>query len=156
MNCLIMKPADAREEFEQFVTEAGLRVSDLKPLDAIRLMLDFYREVRVGGCHLQSDGDMLLFQWGIFESDRQGRFFEFILARQFTDEEAEAGESTTQLSLTCYFPPTPELQALKTGSKWCSCPDELAGFEYFIGKTPAFQAVGKVAPEQISLTYGPV
>jgi hypothetical protein len=118
-------------------------------------MLDFYREVRVEGCHLQADGDMLLFQWGIFESGRQERFFEFILARQFTDEEAEAGESTTQLSLTCYFPATPELQALKTGSKWCSCPDELAGFEYFIGKTPAFLAVGKAAPAQVSLTCGP-
>jgi hypothetical protein len=156
MKLLIMKPAEAKEEFEQFVEEAGTAVAVFKPIDAVRLMLDFYREARAEDCELEADGDMLLFQWGTFEWGKQGRFFEFNLSRQFTDESGEDGENVTQLSLTCYFSPTPELEALKTGSKWCATPDELAGFEYYIGKTPAYKAVGKLPPENVALTYGAV
>jgi hypothetical protein len=151
-----MKPKEAKEEFERFVAEAGSTVSEFKPIDAIRLMLDFYLQERAEGCDLKADEDMLLLQWGTYEWGKQGRFFEFSLARQFVDSEDEDDEGTTQLSLTCYFPPTPELEALKTGSKWCASPDELAGFEYFIGKTPAFKALGKSRPENVALTYGPV
>lgn len=147
---------EAKDEFEHFVAEAGTEVSVFKPIDAIRLMLDFYREVRAEGCEQDADGDMLLYQWGTHELGRQGRFFEFNITRQFVNEEAEDGENTTQLSLTCYFQPTPELEALKTGSKWCATPDELAGFEYYIGKTPAYKAVGKLAPENVALTYAAV
>src|ERR1700689_2569374 len=107
-----MKPLEARDEFERFVTEAGTAVSVFKPIDAVRLMLDFYREERAEGCEVDADGDMLLFQWGTHEWGQHGRFFEFNLTRQFVDEEVEDGENTSQLSLTCYFHPTPELEAL--------------------------------------------
>jgi hypothetical protein len=151
-----MKPTEAKEEFERFVAETGASVSEFKPIDAIRLMLDFYQQERAEGCDLPADGDMLLFQWGTNDVGHQGRFFEFSLARQFIDNDADEEENTTQLSLTCYFTPTPELEALKSGSKWCASPDELAGFEYFIGRTPAYKAVGKSRPENVALTYGPV
>ena len=151
-----MKPKEAKEEFERFVTEAGAVVSEFKPIDAVRLMLDFYQQERAEGCDVQGDGDMLLFQWGVQEWGRQGRFFEFNLTRQLLDSEGEDGENQTQLSLTCHFAPTPALEALKPGSKWCASPDELAGFEYFVVKSAAFQAVGKLPPENVALTYGVV
>lgn len=151
-----MKPREAKDEFENFVAEAGTAVSAFKALDAIRLMLDFYREVRTEDCELEADGDMLLFQWGIAPQGRVGRSFEFTLTRQFTDELAEDGGEATRLSLTCHFTVTPELEALKTGSKWCATPDELAGFEHFISKTPAFKAVAKLPPENVALAYGAV
>ncbi len=156
MKLLIMKPREAKEEFERFVEEAGTAVAVFKPVDAVRLMLDYYREVRAEDCEVDADGDMLLFQWGTHEWGKQGRYFEFNLTRQFNDESEEDGEGLTQLSLTCYFPPTPELEALKTGAKWCASPDELAGFEYYIGKIPAYKAVAKLMPEHVALTYGAV
>ena len=156
MNLLSMKPREAKDEFENFVAGAGTAVSAFKAIDAIRLMLDFYREVRAEDCELEADGDMLLFQWGISEQGREGRYFDFTLTRQFTDELVEDGGEVTHLSLTCHFAVTPELEALKTGSKWCANPDELAGFEHFIGKTAAFKAVAKLPPENVSLTYGAV
>jgi len=151
-----MKPKEAKEAFETFVAEAGAVVSEFKPIDAVRLMLDFYQQERVEGCDLQADGDMLLFQWGIQEWGRPGEYFEFKLIRQLVDNEGQDGEEQTQLSLTCCFPPSPALSAMKPGSKWCAIPDELAGFEYFIVKSPAFQAVGKLHPENIALTFGDV
>ncbi len=151
-----MKTKEAKEEFERFVDEAGAVVSEFKPIDAVRLMLDFYQQERAEGCDLQADGDMLLFQWGVHEWGQQGRYFEFNLTRQLIDGEGQDGENMTQLSLTCYFPPAPELEALKPGSKWCASPDELAGFEYFVVKSPAFLAVGKTQPENVALTFGEV
>jgi hypothetical protein len=151
-----MKPKEAKEEFERFVAEAGAVVSEFKPIDAVRLMLDFYQQERAEGCDLQADGDMLLFQWGVHEWGKQGRWFEFNLTRQLMDDEEQEEENTAQLSLTCYFPPTPALNSIKPGSKWCGMPDELAGFEYFVVKSPAFLAVGKLDPENVALTFGPV
>jgi len=151
-----MKPNEAKEEFEKFVAEAGAVVSEFKPIDAVRLMLDFYQLERAEGCDLQADGDMLRFQWGVHQWGQQGRFFEFNLTRQFIDADAQEDENIRQLSLTCYFLPTPVLEALKPGSKWCASPDELAGFEYFVVKSPAFLAVGKLPPENVALTYGAV
>ena len=144
-----MKPSEAKEEFENFVSDASAVVSEFKPIDAVRLMLDFYQQERAEGCDLQSDGDMLLFQWGL-----TGDYFDFSLTRQFVDSESEDVDHPTQLSLTCHFAPSPALKAIKPGSKWCASPDELAGFEYFIGKSPAFLAVGKLRPENVALTYG--
>jgi len=151
-----MNPKEAKAEFETFVAEAGAVVSEFKPIDAVRLMLDFYEQERAEGCEVQADGDMLLFQWGVHEWGQQGEFFEFNLTRQFVDHEGQDGENQTQLSLTCCYPPSPALAAIKPGSKWCASPDELAGFEYFIVKSPAFLAVGKLPPENVALTFGEV
>jgi hypothetical protein len=134
------------------VAEGGATVSEFKPIDAVRLMLDFYEQERVEGCHLHTHGDRLLFQWGTRDCGPAGRHFEFTLIRQLVDREAGDGEHSTQLALTCYFPPTAELAALKAGSQGCDSPDQLAGFEFFIGKTPACKAVGKLRPERVALT----
>jgi len=151
-----MKPVEAKEVFEQFVAEAGAVVSEFKPIDAVRLMLDFYQQERVEGCDLQADGDRLLFHWGTHEWGHQSPCFDFNVSRQFVEGESANGGSQSQLSLTCHFAATPELAALKTGTKWCALTDELAAFEHFIGKSPAFLAVGKLPPQNVSLTCGAI
>ena len=145
-----MKPTESREEFEKFVTEAGAVVAEFKSIDAVRLFLDFYQQERAENCPLESDGDMLLCQWAI-----QGQFFVFHLTRQFVATLAN-GQHKSQLSLTCSISPTPALAAIKPGSKWCGSTDELPAFEYFIGKSAAFLAIGKLKPDNVALTYGMV
>ena len=152
MNVLIMKAGEVKGEFERFVAEGGAAVSEFKPIDAVRLMLDFYEQERVEGCHLHTNGDRLLFQWGTHDRDQSGHHFEFTLIRQLVDSEAGESEHASHLALTCYFPPTAELTALKAGSQGCASPDQLAGFEFFIGKNPAYKAVGKLRPEKVVLT----
>ncbi len=145
-----MKSTESREEFEKFVTEAGAVVAEFKPIDAVRLFLDFYQQERAEDCLLESEGDMLLCQWSI-----QGQFFVFNLTRQFVPALAPV-QHKSQLSLTCSVSPTPALEALKPGAKWCGSPDDLPAFEYFIGKCPAFLAIGKLKPDNVTLTYAMV
>lgn len=78
-----MKPADVKTELEQRISS----LSDLTPADGFRLMLDGYRDIRVEGCDLEADGDMLLFQWGTYDFGT-GETFELNLTRQFLLEEA--------------------------------------------------------------------
>ena len=54
-----MKPKEAKTELEKLIRQSGTPKSDLTPAQGIRLMLDFYRDVRADGCKFDEDGDLL-------------------------------------------------------------------------------------------------
>ncbi len=129
----------------------------LTPVQGIRLMLDFYRDVRADGCELDEDGDMLLFQWGTYDFG-DGRSFQFDLTRQLTVAEPEEDDDSamSQLSFTFHFTPSAQFDALKDGNRWCSTPDELEDFETFITGSDAHRAVATARPAKVTLEYGDV
>ena len=43
------------------------RIERLAAAEALELMAAFYRDVRAEDCDLDADGDMLLFQWGVYD-----------------------------------------------------------------------------------------
>ncbi|HWI59671.1 MAG TPA: hypothetical protein VNZ22_20760, partial [Bacillota bacterium] len=134
---------------------AGLHLTELSPAEGIRLMLDFYREVRFDGCPLEEDGDMLLFQWGPAGEGRE-QTFQCDISRQFIEAEVTEDDTISQLSLTFHFAPSPALRALKEGNRWCSLPDELAGFEAFITASKVYRAVETLQPTRVTLASGEV
>jgi len=146
-----MKSREAKVEFEKFVAETGAVVAEFKPIDAVRLMLDFYLQERVEGLGLATSDDRLQFRWGVHEYGNTDRIFEFILTRQVLADDGPENDNYIHLSLTCGFTPTLVLEAIRPGSKCCASPDELADFEYFVVKSPAFLAVGKLRPVKVAL-----
>ncbi len=84
--------------FRLDVDKAGHTLDALTPAEGIDLMVHYYRDVRVQGCALEADGDMLLFQWGTYNWG-EGEHFEVGITRQLTETEEEDGEMR-QLSLT--------------------------------------------------------
>ncbi len=120
-------------------------------------MLDFYRDVRADGCELQDDGDMLLFQWGVFDFG-EGRTFRFDLTRQFivTDPEDDDESSMSQLSFTFHFVPSPTFEAIKEGHRWCNAPGKLTYFEGFIIGSEAYEAASTTKPARVTLEFGAV
>ncbi len=130
--------------------DAGRSLAGLSPAEGIQLMLDFYREVRFDGCPLEEDGDMLLFQWGLEGEGRQ-REFQCDISRQFIEAEVSEDDTISQLSLTFHFAPSAALLALKEGNRWCSLPDELAGFEAFITASKVYRAVEHLQPARVTL-----
>lgn len=121
-------------------------------------MLDFYRDVRVEGCDLDEDGDMLLFQWGTYDFS-EGRSFQFDITRQFIvadpDNEDDAS-AMSQLSFTFHFTPSPQFDALKDGNRWCSTPQDVQGFQAFITEGEAHGTVATARPAKVTLEYGRV
>ncbi len=114
-------------------------------------MTDFYLEERADGCGVGGDGDMLLYQWGIYDWG-EGESFEFDITRQLIRGDGEDDE-IFQLSLTFRFRPTASLTRLGSGDRWCHSLGELEGFRAFIHSSAPFLAVRHEIADSVKLEY---
>lgn len=148
----------AEEVLEQRIGQRGTTLPELTLAQGIRLMRDFYRDVRADDCKLDEDGDMLLFQWGTYDWG-DGRSFQCDITRQFIGAQPEdeyEDPPMSQLSLTFHFPPSAQFDAIKSGSRWCQRPGELPDFEAFVTGSAAYTSVHAVRPAKVTLRHGPV
>ena len=83
-----MKSKDAKKEFERHLAQRRARVAELTPAHGIDAMLSFYRDVRAADCNGSDQGDMLLYEWGVYDWG-QGPRFELGLTRQLIKDGAE-------------------------------------------------------------------
>lgn len=151
-----MQLETAKEDLEKYIIQSGKTTASLTPAEAVRVMLDFFRQVHIDDVALEDGGaDMLLYQWGTYDWG-QGRFFQCDLTRQFIVAGSDGDEGFRQLALTCSYQPTLALDALKSGNRWCRSADDLVGFEAFISESGAYQAVGTLKPHKITIEYGGV
>lgn len=146
-----MKAALALEAFERHLLEAGEEEPPRTPRAGFETMLSFYRDVRADDVDLESDGDMLLFQWGTYDWGN-GPMFEVDLTRQLIRGTGEDDE-IWQLHLTYRFAPSAALQAIGKGDRWCPTPAQAASFEELVMTHPSLAAVGLRDDAQIQLEY---
>ena len=150
-----MEAIQAEAEFRRLLARQGIAPTWLRPDTGIPAMLEFYSEVRVAGCVLENDEDMLLFQWGTHDWG-DGAHFEIDITRQLVVPADEEDRDIWQLSLSFRLSPQPHFSALRSGSRWCHEPNQLNQFRHFIEASPAFLAS---LPEQgwrVSLSFGSV
>ena len=147
-----MKPKDAKQELTTRIKNAGLKLAALSPRDGFNLMLDFYNEVRADKCDLKNDGDMLLYQWGVYENLDDSESFHLDLTRQFIVSDGD-DDAMSQLSLTFFYKPPEKYKKIEGSNEWCSTPKQLKTFGTFIAKSPAYQAVEGVKADDVKLQY---
>ena len=135
--------------FKRRLREQGLKVDELELEDGIMSMLLFYQQVRIDGCPLEDDGDMLLYQWGPRSLDDE-RVFVVDITRQLLPR--RAGEPF-QLSLTFSFE-ADDPDAMGAGNEWCSAPAELDEFKRFIDESEAFEEARQLEAAAVDLTFG--
>lgn len=150
-----MQPKKSKIAFLDFVQSAGYDISELSTSQAVDLMLGFYKEVPAANCSVENQGDMLLFQWGTYDWGK-GKTFNFNITRQFILDGTEGDDGMSQLSLTIHFEPTSTLDALGSGNRWCSSPEELPEFEKFIHTNNVFGLVKEMKPLQIELSWSKI
>jgi hypothetical protein len=150
-----MIPEDAKLGLERRIAQSSKSLSELTPGEGIELMLDFYRDVRVEGCPLEDDGDMLLFQWGTYDWGH-GPLFEFDTTRQFGESALEGDDAISQLSFTFHFTPSAQIDLLGQGSRWCYTPEGLSDFAAFIASTAVYRTVAEFRASKVTLTYSRV
>ena len=172
-----MKPQNSRSEFESLLMQRDLSLTALTVDQTCKAMSDFYRLHRAEGCDVSADGDMLLVQWDVVDSEEHGRCLEWNLTRQFMlaktsdeesdhDDDADADDSLDdddssddepiwQLSLTMRFPLKDSAEALAAGNKWCPTPRSKAVdyFEKFIRESPAFQLAATLTAGSVELDF---
>ena len=99
--------------------------------------LDFYGTVPASGLS-GPDGDMLLFQYGVYDWG-QGPFFQVDLTRQFVvDDDGE--DEISQLHCTTYFAATDALRAIPALTAWCQSPADLPAFRQCIVESDGYRA----------------
>jgi hypothetical protein len=150
-----MKPITAKAEFEKFVRKSGTTIARLAPENGIRLMLEFYKQIRADNCPIDEDGDMLLYQWGTYNWG-EGPYFQCDITRQFIETGFEGDDSISQLSMCFYFCPSEELKELKSGNRWCSSPTELSDFESFIKANATYLRFATADPAKIKVKYSKI
>jgi hypothetical protein len=149
-----MKPDQAKTRFLERLKAVGLSLATLTPVAGIEAMLDYYAEERADGCDLESDGDMLLFQWGTYDWG-DGPSFQVDITRQLIVADDEEPEPR-QLSLRFHFDPSAAPARLRDSNKWCESPRNLAAFRKFVSRAKAIEAVGQQLPVRVELRYGRV
>jgi len=153
-----MKPEHSKAELERRIAQLGVPLGGLTPMQAVRLMLDFYRDVRFAGCGLDDDGDMLSVEWGVFDFG-DGPNFQFDLSRQFisTDDPGKVDDDAmSQLKLTFHYTPTVRFEDLADDNQWCRAPDELTEFESLIVGSDAFREACAARSVKVTLEYNNV
>ena len=143
-----MTSAEAKSKFETLLAQ---REKNDHPEVIIACMLDFYRDERVSDCRLEDDEDMLLYQWGTYDWG-EGRWFELNITRQFISEDDE-DEGVFQLSVTAKYSPTPELEALRSGNRWCGSPDGLYEFRDFLMDSQALTKLSGQSCDKREVEY---
>ena len=147
-----MAPGDAQAVFESRLRARGLEPGRVGVDAGFSAAFAFYREVRAAGCERESDGDMLLFQWGTYDWG-EGRYFNLGLTRQFMLEGGEDDEGIFQLAFTFLYAPSPALEALQDGNRWCHSPEELPAFERTVTSSDPYRVARDLAPAGVQLTY---
>src|SRR3982750_2345731 len=112
-----MKPDESESALRK---RLGRPPEQLTPRAAIAAMCDFYAQQRAEGAELDQDGDMLLYQWGVYGWDGP-EMFEVDITRQFM---ITGEDEPHQLQLICYFQPTDALRKINASNQWCPSPDE--------------------------------
>jgi len=141
-----MKPEESETVLRK---RLGKPVEQLTPREAIAGMCDFYAEQRAEGADLHEDGDMLLYQWGVYGFS-EPEAFQIDITRQFM---VTGEDEPHQLQLTCYFQPTDAFRKISASNQWCASPDELPQFRKFIEASEAFMAVADAKPDQVELEF---
>lgn len=131
------RSSEARDELESILL---VRIGDpTRPTadQAVNAMLDFYPDSRVEDVDLDSDGDILLFQWGVYGWGGAPARFDYDITRQFIVAHLVDDDVIYQLRYTLYFEASPEAEAVGKGNRWCSSSQELEGMADFIAQHPA-------------------
>jgi hypothetical protein len=133
----------AENALKRFAAERGTSLEALRATDAVRLVVDFYRERRAQHARVGDEGDGLLWQWG---PDADATRFTIDLTRQLIREDAEP---ITQLSVCLTYRWTPARRALSRGHAWCFDPDAVGAFERDVRASAAYRAVAAAVPLEV-------
>ena len=151
----LVHPITAKSEFEKFISQSGAKIATLTPAVGIYLMFEFYKQIRADNCPVDEDGDMLLYEWGIYDWG-EGSYFQLDITRQFIETGFEGDDGISQLSMRFYFYPSEEFKQLEWGNHWCISPTELSEFKSYVTTNAAYLKVANANPTKLDIEYSKV
>jgi hypothetical protein len=145
-----MLPSQSADALDTFLRARALDV-DRAPLNlVIDALLDFYATVPASGLS-GPDGDMLLFQYGVYDWG-QGPFFQLDLTRQFIVND-DGEDEISQLHCTTYFAATDALRAIPALTAWCGSPADLPAYRQRIVASDGYRAALAARPVRRTIAW---
>lgn len=146
-----MFPSDSVQVFErEYLSSNDIETRSIRSL--LQSVFAFYRHESVSGL-AEAEGDMLLFQFGIYDWG-SGPFFEVNMTRQFVELERDDDENVySQFSLTCYYAPDDKLAAFGPETRWCSDVSELDGFAAWVEAHPVLDALETASRQNTEVSW---
>lgn len=148
----MINPENTKTAFKERLTENNKAVSSLNLADGLSAMLGFYRDMRMKGCRLDEDEDIMLFHWGSYSGGNE-ETFEVAIARQLIVDSGTSAEAIWQLTLSFEYTMTEELQEQDSGQEWCYSPADLAEYEKLVLSLDAYTSLESQAPAKVELLY---
>lgn len=133
------------ESFTNYLQEKGLSESSLS-LDLFpQIFIEYFQEIKFEEVEEENDGDMILFQYGIYNWGK-GRVFELNFTRQFCEvfPEVEAHQ-IFQLGVTFYYN-SESFTELTSLTKWSNEFESMREFENVITHSDGFKSAIKTNP----------
>lgn len=148
----IVNYSSLKEDFMSYINDRGIDITRLVPDRALELLVNYYKDIRVAGCEIDLEQDMLLYQWGTYDWG-EGLWFEFEITRQITVEEKDEYAGMYQLHLTLKYRDCDELSLLDNGCFWCSSLFEVDEFKEEIMNSDVMKAIVSKDIQQVSIIY---
>lgn len=175
-----MLPADSQRALVEYANVRGIDLRSCSSADIALLVTMFYREIRakvwrsplieffnflyairslLRSSHdeaaLAASSDMLLFQWGTYETDQRTKFH-IDFTRQFVEMikiDGEKEEVMSQLSVTCFYPMIAGTEHLGKGAFWCPSPRKSDRFMTDVGNSAPIRAFGSLTPDTVEIVW---
>jgi hypothetical protein len=148
-------PRCSVSSFRSFALQSHVHADDITAQDAVSLMLAFYRHVRAPEGLLESDGDVLQAEWGVYDCGETD-LFHFELSRHFTEAGRSDENGESRFTIGLHYRPTFTLRALGAGEHWCWSHADVDSFRDSIRASEVFQAVAILTPAEVALEWNPV
>jgi len=148
----MMNPELAKTAFKERLSENDKSLPSLTLSEGFSAMIGFYHDVRMEGCSLDEDEDIILFHWGEYNGDDEA-CFEVAIARQLIVDGGTDEEAIWQLTLSFEYAMSDTLAEQDSGQEWCYAPKDLAEYEKLIHALDAYSAVLSLAPVKTELLY---
>ena len=147
-----MEPDNSDTALREFLAARGGDLTQSTLATLVDIGIGFFETVPCDELSPEPDSDMLLVQWGVYDWG-QGEQFEFDLTRQFISAASGDDEAISQLSLTMYFSPTPELRDVGADNRWCESRDGLAQFRDFILASQPYSLLASQVPDASQIRW---
>jgi hypothetical protein len=131
----------------------GNSLGAIPPKNGIEHMLNYYNQKKYLDAEKEADGDMLLFQYGIYDWG-EGKHFEYDITRQviFNSPSRTDDDSIFQISLTYRFSPE-KYSSLISSNKWSTeFNNSTNEFKNYINNSIATEMVKGEQPIEVILS----
>jgi hypothetical protein len=155
---------NAETTLRRLIRPKGASLESLPVAQAFTLMIEFFTDWHPKGLSPNHDGDGLLFQWGTYDSGRNGNpRFELYLTRQFivpeeNEDDEDAGDAVNffQLAWTYHYEPTDITRELGEGDQWFIVPTAQTTLADLIISSPVVARARTLTPVEVTLQFYPV